>query len=160
MSQEHQEIQFDAEPQEAAPVQPAPTTPVAKGNNYKMIAFSVVFIAFGIFMLLAPDLMNGATAEGRNALYKTILIMIWGIPGGIAAIVIGGFFGYRVYASSRNSTPGTAPVLAGKASSSKAGLNFSLKGSNPSKAFSDKVAPSKRELEAKSAKRKELRAKS
>jgi hypothetical protein len=151
--------------QEAAPQasQPVTATPdpeeakEAKSTLYATIAWAVILIGFGGFMLMAPDLMDGATAEGRRAFLKSIVIMVWGIPGGIASIALGGFLGYRAYTQIRGNTPSAAPALA-VASKPAAKLSFSLKGDS-SKAFADKVAPSKRELEAIAAKRRAQKAK-
>lgn len=135
-------------PSQSATPQPAEaqqaTPQETKSGLYKTIAWAVILIGLGGFMLLDPHMMDGATAEGRNALYKSILIMIWGIPGGIGAIGLGGFLGYRAF-------------MISKSGSSKSGTSPTVSKAVPAKrtsSFSDKVAPSKRELEAKAANRK------
>jgi hypothetical protein len=172
--QDNQEFQDDQGFQETQPVQTnqavatsvnPESTVTNKSNTYRTIAFAVIFIGFGIFMLLDPHMMDNATsATGRNALIKNLLIMVWGIPGGIAAIVVGSFFGYRAFTQLRSSaapatlTPAIATAAPAIASKPASKLSFSLKGDS-SKAFADKVAPSKRELEAQSAKRRAQRSK-
>lgn len=141
-------------------------TPENKSNLYRTIAVAVALLGFGIFMLLNPNMMDGAVAEGRRAFYKSILIMIWGIPGGIGFIVVGAFLGYRAFtgirgASSVNSTvtPSvTAPSVA-KAASPKFAFSKATFAAKGNKGFSDKVAPSKRELEDRATKRKAQREK-
>jgi hypothetical protein len=49
----------------------------------------LAFIGLGIAMIVHPDLAEGAEASGRHALLKTIIVWMWGIPGGIVAILLG-----------------------------------------------------------------------
>jgi hypothetical protein len=158
-----QEADFQETTPPAVVAQVAPN-PANKSNLYRTIAIAVALLGLGIFMLLDPHMMDGATAEGRNTLYKSILIMIWGIPAGVACIGLGGFLGYRAFSSikgagftSSTATPSDAALPVTKPASSKLAFSkaaFSAKGN---KGFSDKVAPSRRELEARAAKRQSLK---
>jgi hypothetical protein len=137
-----------------------------KSNLYRTIAIAVALLGFGIFMLLDPHMMDGATAQGRNALFKSLLIMIWGIPGGIGFIVVGAFLGYRAFTSIKGASSTSSNITPSVATSSVATpsitnsaapkLAFSKPNFSPKRnsSFSAKVAPSKRELEVSAAKRK------
>lgn len=134
--------------------------PENKSSLYRTIAIAVALLGFGIFMLLDPNMMDGATAEGRNTLFKSLLIMLWGIPGGIGFIVVGAFLGYRAFTSikgtshvSRTATPSVAAPSVVKAASPKFAFSKAAFAAKRNKGFSDKVAPSRRELEARAAKR-------
>jgi hypothetical protein len=170
-----QEIDFqETDFQETTPqpvVAGVAPNPENKSNLYKNIAWAVILLGFGIFMLLDPHMMDGATAEGRNTLFKSILIMIWSIPGGIGFIVVGAFLGYRAFTSIKSAnhvsstatpsvaTPSVAAPAIPKSASPKFAFSkaaFSTKGN---KGFSDKVAPSRRELEDRATKRKAQREK-
>jgi hypothetical protein len=140
------------------------SSPENKSNLYKTIAWAVILLGFGIFMLLDPHMMDGATAGGRNTLYKSILIIIWGIPGGIGFIVVGAFLGYRAFtsikgASSKSSTatPADAAPSVAKPHSPKLAFSKAAFSTKSTKGFSDKVAPSRRELEARADKRQSLK---
>ncbi|MEM7738626.1 MAG: hypothetical protein AAF267_22880 [Deinococcota bacterium] len=63
-------------------------------NLYRSIAFAVIFFAFGLLMIFAPDLMDGAVASGRRSGIRQLLILVWGIPGGIVLLLLGGFSVY------------------------------------------------------------------
>jgi hypothetical protein len=65
----------------------------------KNIAIAVILIGFGIFMIIAPDIAAGATATGRRSGLKSLIVAVWGIPGGIGALLIGGFIGFRAIKS-------------------------------------------------------------
>jgi hypothetical protein len=138
--------------------------PENKSSLYRTIAIAVALLGFGIFMLLDPHMMDGASAEGRNALFKSLLIMMWGIPAGISFIVVGAFLGYRAFtnikgASSKNSTatpPDATPAIT-KPAAPKLAFSKAAFSTKSTKGFSDKVAPSRRELEARAAKRHSLK---
>lgn len=53
------------------------------------IVGGLIFIGLGIAMIVNPNLAEGAEASGRNALLKTVILWVWGIPGGIVAILLG-----------------------------------------------------------------------
>ena len=65
---------------------------MADENNarWKNLLWGFIFLGLGIWMLTNPELMDGADASGRRALFKSILIWAWGIPGGIISLLIGG----------------------------------------------------------------------
>lgn len=72
-----------------------------KNNLYKNIVLSVAMVAFGIFILVDPNLMDDVDATGRNALLKQVLVLIWGIPGGLVLLIVGGLIGgltgYKIF---------------------------------------------------------------
>ena len=58
----------------------------------------VVLIGIGIFMISDPTAMDGNEVHGRNALLKSILKAIWGLPAGILLLLVGlvlGFFQFK-----------------------------------------------------------------
>lgn len=63
-------------------------------EKIKGVIGGLVLIAFGIAMILNPDLMDGAEASGRRTLIKSILIFIWSLPAGIIVTILGGFIIY------------------------------------------------------------------
>lgn len=50
----------------------------------------LIVIGIGIAMIASPDAAEGAEASGRHSIGETIFIWIWGIPGGIVAVLLGG----------------------------------------------------------------------
>jgi hypothetical protein len=155
-----QETDFQETAPQPVVAQVAPN-PENKSNLYKNIAWAVILLGFGIFMLLDPHMMDGATAEGRNTLYKSILIMVWSIPGGIGFILVGAFLGYRAFTSIKgaNHVSSKATPLVAKAASPKFAFSKAAFTAKGNKGFSEKVAPSKRELEDRATKRKAQREK-
>ena len=83
--------------QTAMPPMPQASKKEQQSIRNRNIVLMVILIGFGIFMLVAPDAAAGQEASGRRALMKQILILIWGIPGGIVLIALGGFLGYRTF---------------------------------------------------------------
>ena len=67
-----------------------------KGDALKKVMWAVIFIAFGLAMIFAPDLMDGAeSATGRRSGSKNLLMMVWGRPAGFLAVIVGVFNGYQ-----------------------------------------------------------------
>lgn len=56
----------------------------------KKILIGLILIGFGIWMFIDPDMMDGESINNaRKAFYKTILLYVWGIPGGILGVLVG-----------------------------------------------------------------------
>ena len=53
------------------------------------ILVALIPTGFGIWMLAAPHLMDGAEPHGRRVLFKKLLAWIWGYPGGIVLLLLG-----------------------------------------------------------------------
>jgi hypothetical protein len=49
----------------------------------------LILIALGVAMIVNPDLAEGAKIPHRHALLQTILVRMWGVPGGIITILLG-----------------------------------------------------------------------
>ncbi len=65
-----------------------------QGARLKNIVIAVMMIGIGIFMIISPDIADGATVSGRNSAIKSLIIAIWGIPGGIGLLLVGGLLGF------------------------------------------------------------------
>ena len=50
----------------------------------------LIFVGIGIAMIVNPHAADGAVASGRNSMIETIIVWIWGIPGGIVLALLGG----------------------------------------------------------------------
>lgn len=53
---------------------------------------SLILIGLGVWAILSPDLMDGNNAEdikGRHQFIKTVIMYVWGIPGGVIFVFIG-----------------------------------------------------------------------
>lgn len=53
------------------------------------VLISLVPLGFGVWMIAAPKLMNGAHPHGRHLLMKKLLAWIWGYPAGIILAIVG-----------------------------------------------------------------------
>jgi len=58
------------------------------------VIIGLLIAGVGIAAIIYPDLLDSFDAGGRRALYKSVLKWAWGIPGGITAVLLGGFIGY------------------------------------------------------------------
>jgi hypothetical protein len=157
----NQSATSEAAPQPVSAQSEAPRANNAQGNKgspYKTIAWAVILLGFGVFMLLDPTMMEGAVAEGRRRGLLNLLIMIWGVPGSIGCIALGGFLAYRAYSSLKGGSSVSSTNVASATPPKLALAKPSLPAKRTSE-FASKVAPSKRELEARAAKRRAQRAK-
>ena len=59
----------------------------------KTIGYAIAFFIAGVGMILFPDAIESTTASpsGRRAGLMTLLMFIWGIPGGIACLAVSAF---------------------------------------------------------------------
>lgn len=60
----------------------------------------IVLIGIGLFMIADPTAMEGNEVNGRNALLKSILKAIWGLPAGILLLVGGLVLGFLKFKKS------------------------------------------------------------
>lgn len=60
---------------------------------------ALLFFAAGIFMIVNPELMEGAEASGRKSWLKQILIWIWCRPVGIILTILSIFTFYGAISS-------------------------------------------------------------
>lgn len=61
-------------------------------NKIRFAIVSLIFIVLGIWAILAPDAMEGHSAEdikGRHQLIKFVIMYLWSIPGGLIFVAIG-----------------------------------------------------------------------
>ena len=58
--------------------------------------WALLVFGIGVAMIVNPELMEGASASGRNFIVKKLFIWVWGIPGGIVLLVIGGIYTYSI----------------------------------------------------------------
>jgi hypothetical protein len=49
----------------------------------------VALIVAGVFAILYPDALAGAEVHGRRAAIKQLIVWLWGVPGGVVAVLIG-----------------------------------------------------------------------
>jgi hypothetical protein len=114
-----------------------------QGNRLKTIVIAVMMIGFEIFMIISPGAADGATVSGRNSAIKSLIIAIWGIPGGIGLLLVGGLLGF--FSLKKPAVPIDSPELALETAqlATPAARPVARPKSRMSKEFAAKVAPRK-----------------
>jgi hypothetical protein len=60
-----------------------------KKTGKGLCGFAIVLVGLGTWMLVDPDMMEGAEPGARRAAVKQLLVWIWGVPGGVVLLVLG-----------------------------------------------------------------------
>jgi hypothetical protein len=58
-------------------------------DNWWQLLLGIGFIVLGTLSLMYPDALGAADIHGRNALYKAIVVWLWGKPLGIVSLIFG-----------------------------------------------------------------------
>jgi hypothetical protein len=58
-------------------------------KNWQQLLFGIGCITVGVLSLMYPDALGADDIQGRRALFKAIIVWVWGKPLGIAALLFG-----------------------------------------------------------------------
>ncbi len=71
--------------------EPATRSPILGG-----LVFALIFIGFGIWMIVQPDIQFGDDGPSgrKSGLIFSVLRFVWGMPGGIVSVLLGALFAF------------------------------------------------------------------